>query len=105
MAALPTLHVQHNVDDLYHTYGYIIAMGLLQVKGIFIQNISTHRHHGHTPVLQLGNKLVSIPVLVVDAGPHLNSQRSIQHLHHPPDDPLKPSVSAHQSRPSSLDEV
>ena len=75
---------------------------ILSVFSSHLLFLSTHRHQRYTPVLQLSNKLVSIPVLVVDAGPHLDSQWTVQHLHHPPNNPLKPSVSAHQSRSSPL---
>ena len=62
----------------------------------------THCHQGDTPVSQLGDELVSIPVLVVDASAHFDSERAVQYLNHSSDNSLKPSVPPHQGRARSL---
>ena len=62
----------------------------------------TYCHQGDAPVSELGDELVSIPVLVVYASSHLDGEWTVQDLHHSPNDPLKPSMSSHQSRASSL---
>lgn len=45
---------------------------------------------------------MSIPVLVVDAGAHFDSERAVQYFHHSSDNSLKPSVPPHQGRACSL---